>query len=53
MIKYLPGLIAAITAFLAIKLSAWALSVTAEALVFLFIYIAVTLVVDAAIRRYT
>ena len=55
MIKHIPGLIAAITAFLAIKLSTWVLvlSFTAEALLYLFIYVAVTLVIDAAMRRYT
>ncbi len=53
MIKHIPGLIAAITAFLAIRLFTWVLSFTAEALLYLFIYVAVTLVIDAAMRRYT
>ncbi len=58
MIKYVPGLIAAVAAFLAVKLFNWALwmlSVTAfvEILVFLVIYIALTLIIDAAIKRYT
>ena len=58
MIKYFPGQIAAVAAFLAVKLFNWALwmlSVTAfvEILVFLVIYIALTLIIDAAIKRYT
>ena len=58
MIKYVPGLIAAVVAFLAVKLFNWALwmmSVTAfvEILIFLVIYIALTLIIDAAIKRYT
>lgn len=52
MIKIIPGLIAAIAGFLVIKLSAWALSLTAEILIFVAIYVVVTLIIDAAFKRY-
>ena len=56
MVKYIPGLIAAVTAFLAVKLFNWAfwvLAINAEILIFLVIYVALTLIIDAAIKRYT
>ncbi len=52
MVKFIPGLIAAIVGFLTIKLSAWALSLTAEFLIFVAIYIVVTFIIDAALKRY-
>ncbi len=52
MVKFIPGLIAAIVGFLTIKLSAWALSLTAEFLIFVAIYIVVTVIIDAALKRY-
>lgn len=52
MLKFIPGLIAAIAGFLVIKLSAWALSLTAEILIFVVIYIVVTFIIDSAFKRY-
>ena len=52
MVRFIPGLLAAIAGFLVIKLSAWAFSLTAEILIFVTIYIAITLIIDAALKRY-
>ena len=52
MVRYIPGFIAAIAGFLVIKLSAWAFSLMAEVLIFVAIYITITLILDAALKRY-
>ncbi len=53
MIRFIPGIIAAIAAFIAIKLLAWALSLTAQLLIFFGVYIVVMLAVDAALKNYS
>jgi len=52
MVRFIPGIIAAIAAFLAMKLLAWALSLTAQLVIFFGVYIVVILVVDAALKRF-
>ena len=47
------SIIAAIAAFIAIKLLAWALSLTAQLLIFFGVYIVVMLAVDAALKNYS
>lgn len=51
-IRLLPGLIAAITAYLALPLLSWLGFFPARFLLFLLIYASVTLALDIAMKRY-
>jgi hypothetical protein len=51
-IRLLPGLIAAMTAYLALPLLSWVGFFPARFLVFVLIYTGVTLVLDIAMKRY-
>jgi uncharacterized membrane protein len=51
-IRLLPGLIAAIIAYLALPLLSWLGFFPARFLTFILIYIGVTLVLDIAMKRY-
>jgi len=51
-IRLLPGLIAALVAYLALPLLSWLGYFPARLLVFILIYIGVTLVLDIAMKRY-
>lgn len=53
MVRFIPGLIAAIAAFIAIKLLAWALSLTMQLVIFFGVYIVVMFMIDAALRNYS
>ena len=53
MIRFIPGIIEAIAACIAIKLLAWALSLTAQLLIFFGVYIVIMLAVDAALKNYS
>jgi hypothetical protein len=51
-IRLLPGLLAALTAYLALPLLSWLGFFPARFLAFMLIYTGVTLVLDAAMKRY-
>jgi hypothetical protein len=51
-IRLLPGLLAALTAYLALPLLSWLGFFPARFLVFMLIYTGVTLVLDIAMKRY-
>jgi len=51
-IRLLPGLIAAIIAYLALPLLSWMAYFPARLLSFIVIYTGITLVLDIAMRRY-
>ena len=53
MVRFIPGLVAAIASFIAIKLLAWALSLTMQLIIFFGVYIIVMLIVDAALKNYS
>jgi ABC-type maltose transport system permease subunit len=52
MIKFVPGLIAAIAAFIILKLFGWVGSLSTQILLFFGTYGVVVFVVDAAMKRY-
>lgn len=51
-IRLLPGLIAALIAYLALPLLSWLGFFPARLLIFILIYIGATLVLDIAMKRY-
>ena len=51
-IRLLPGLIAAIIAYLALPVLSWLEFFPARLLIFILIYTGVTLVLDVAMKRY-
>ena len=52
MIKFVPGLIAAIAAFIILKLFGWVGSLSTQILLFFGTYVVVVFVVDAAMMQY-
>jgi ABC-type maltose transport system permease subunit len=52
MIKFVPGLIAAIAAFIILKLFGWVGSLSTQILLFFGTYVVVVFLVDAAMKRY-
>jgi hypothetical protein len=52
MLRYIPGLAAALAAFIALKLVGLVLSLGLQFLVFVVTYLAVVFAVDAALTRY-
>lgn len=52
-IKFVPGLIAAIAAFIVLKLTAWIGSLWFQILVFFGVYIFVAISVEIGMRRYS
>jgi hypothetical protein len=52
-IKFVPGLIAAIAAFIVLKLTAWIGSLWFQVLVFFGVYICVAVLVEIGMRRYS
>ena len=52
MIKFVPGLMAAIAAFIILKLFGWVGSLSTQILLFFGTYGVVVFVVDAAMKRY-
>ncbi len=52
MIKFVPGLIAAIAAFIILKLFGWVGSLSTHIILFFGTYGVVIFVVDAAMKRY-
>jgi hypothetical protein len=52
-IKFVPGLIAAIAAFIVLKLTAWIGSLWFQVLVFFGVYIFVAISVEIGMRRYS
>ncbi len=52
MIKFVPGLIAAIAAFIILKLFGWVGSLSTQILLFFGTYGVVVFVVDTAMKRY-
>ena len=52
MLKYVPGTVAAIAAFAAIRITPWLQSFWLEGLVFLTAYLVVAVSVDKALTRY-
>ena len=52
MIKFVPGLIAAIAAFIILKLFGWVGSLSTQILLFFGTYGVVVFVVDVAMKRY-
>jgi hypothetical protein len=51
-IRLLPGLLAAVTAYLALPLLSWLGFFPARFLIFMLVYSGVTLVLDMAMKRY-
>jgi len=51
-IRLLPGLIAAMTAYLALPLLSWVGFFPARFLIFILIYTGITLILDIAMKRY-
>ena len=52
-VRFLPGFVAAITAYMALKLIGWVRqSLSFEIFLFFGTYVVVTVVVDAAMKRY-
>ena len=53
LIRFLPGFVAAIAAYLALKLVGWLTpSLSFEILLFFGTYVVVTVIVDAAMKKY-
>jgi hypothetical protein len=52
MIKFVPGLIAALAAFVVLKLFGWVGSLSTQIFLFFGTYVVVVFVVDAAMKRY-
>jgi hypothetical protein len=52
MIKFVPGLIAAIAAFIILKLFGWVGSLSTQIQLFFGTYVVVVFLVDAAMKRY-
>ena len=52
MIKFVPGLIAAIAAFIILKLFGWVGSLSTQILLFFGTYVVVVFIADAAMKRY-
>lgn len=52
MLRFVPGLLGAVAAFVVLRLLSWVGSLTFELLVFLGTYAAVAVSVDAALKRY-
>lgn len=52
MLRFVPGLLGAIAAFVVLKLLSWVGSLSLELLVFLGTYAAVAVSVDTALKRY-
>lgn len=52
MIKFVPGFVGAIAAYVVLKLFGWLQSVSLEALVFFGTYLVVTIFVHVAMTRY-
>ena len=52
-VRFLPGFVAAIAAYMALKLIGWVRqSLSFEILLFFGTYVVVTVIVDAAMKRY-
>ena len=52
LIRFLPGLIGALSAFVLVKLVAWVTSFSLELLLFTGTYVGVTIALDVGLRRY-
>ncbi len=52
MIKFIPGFIAAVAAFIVLKLFGWVGSLSTQILLFFGTYAVVIFVVDTAMKRY-
>ena len=52
MIRFIPGFIAAIAAFIVLKLVGWATSLSLQTFIFLGTYIAAAVIVDYLMKHY-
>ena len=52
MIRFIPGFVAAIAAYIVLKLVGWATSLSLQTLIFLGTYVVVALIVDYMMKRY-
>ena len=52
MVRYLPGFVAAIAAFIVLQIFGWVKSLSFEILLFFGTYVVVTAVVDTAMKKY-
>ena len=52
LIRFLPGLVGALSAYVVLKLIGWATSLSLELLAFAGTYVVVTVFIDLALRRY-
>jgi hypothetical protein len=52
MVRFLPGFVAAIAAYIVLKVFGWVKSLSFEILLFFGTYVVVTLIVDAAMKKY-
>jgi len=52
MIRFIPGFVAAIAAYIVIKLVGWATSLSLQILIYLVTYVAVAVIVDYMMKHY-
>lgn len=52
LIRFLPGVVGALSAYIVLKLVGWATSLTVELLAFAGTYLAVTVALDVGLKRY-
>ncbi len=52
MIKYVPGFIGAVAAYIVLKVFGWVESLSTEILLFFGTYLIVTVIVDVAMKQY-
>jgi hypothetical protein len=52
LVRFLPGFVAAIAAYIVLKVFGWVKSLSFEILLFFGTYVVVTLIVDAAMKKY-
>ena len=52
LIRFMPGLVGALSAYVVLKLIGWAASLSFEFLAFAGTYVVVTVSIDLALRRY-
>ena len=52
LIRFLPGVVGALSAYMVLKLVGWATSLTVELLAFAGTYLVVTVALDVGLKRY-